>query len=194
MTPLRQRIIDDLSVREHQEVLSQRHDRTHPPLSTQPGPHRGPGNLRLPSLPARETRFGLEDLQHRSPRGALLLSHHHGAARPPLVRARCQAAFQAARNHQPRRTGAPVHRRNQPQAPSLAPDGLCRRAASPANSVVSGFPTSIPGAWPCVSNKSRAARIATCRSRPGSWRTCAPTGAEYGLDPGCSRVAPPTDP
>ena len=198
MTPLRQRMIDDMSVRglseKHQEVLSQRHDRTQPPLSTQPGPHRGPGNPGLSSLPAQHARVELEELQHHSPRSALLLPHHLGVARSPLVRARCQAAFQAARNPQPRRTGAPVHRRHQPQASRLAHDRLRPPDCGPANSPVCASATSIPGAWRCASIRARATRTDTCRSRRGCWSTCAPTGAGYDLDPGCSRVAPPTYP
>ena len=143
MTPLRQRMIDDMSVR----GLSENTRKSYLSAMTGLTRHyrRSPDHIE-----AREIQDYLLFLHEK--RGltwkscntirhghALLLSHHHGAARPPLVRARCQAAFQAARNPQPRRTGAPVHRHHQPQAPSPAHDGLCRRAASQRTRSSPGF-------------------------------------------------------
>ena len=80
MTPLRQRMINDMSVRGLANSTMAAYLRsvtgTRPALSPQPRADlraRSPG---LPPVPSPAARIELADLQHRSPRRTLFLPHH----------------------------------------------------------------------------------------------------------------------
>ena len=115
--------------REHEAFLSHLRHRARPSLPAQSRPHLCPGGPGLPPLPARTTGVELEELQLRAPRRALPVPHHPRCARPALLRARCQDTVDLARDPQPRRVGAAVHRHDQPQASLGTDDGVCRGAA-----------------------------------------------------------------
>lgn len=67
-----------------------------------------------------------------------------------------------------------------------------RGGCVPANSGDCSSPMSTPPACVCASTRARATRTATSRSRPGCWSCCASTGAIAGLSAGCSPHHLPT--
>ena len=132
MTPLRQRMINDMTVR----GLAENTKRSYLTAVTGLARHyrRSPDQISAQEvqdyLIYLHQQRGLSwELQLRAPRRALPVPHYARCARPALLCARRQDTFHSAPDSQPRRAGAAVHRHHQPQASLLADDGLCRGAS-----------------------------------------------------------------
>ena len=177
--------------REHEAFLSHRRHRARASLPAQSRPDLCPGGPGLPHLSSRTTGVELEELQLRTPRRAVPVSHHSRGARPALLCARRQGTLHVAPDSQSRRTGAPVHRHHQPQASRLADDGLCRRASGERTRSIAAhryrLRPDVSARRPGQGQQGPLRR--GVRSRPGCSSNCASTGVASVPSAGCSPVS-----
>ena len=189
MTPLRQRFLEDLRLRNYSPRTLETYLRHVVRFARHFGrspDQLGPEEIRAYQLHLlqRAARF-LECLQP----GRLCLAlplpgHPAGRLRGDHDPLR-QEAQELARRPQSRR-GGPVVRPGAAAAGTAdLADHLCLRLA-PRKCCACAWPTSTAAACCCGCGTARATRTAACRCRRRCWRPCGPTGGAAGPRPGCS--------
>ena len=174
MTPLRQRMIEDMTLRNlsPQDHPGLRRLRRHasPGTSASRPKSSGPTEIRSYLLHLVQERHVSWSYYNQALRALQFLYHVTLGRDWVLDEHRLpQAAQEAPGRPQPRRSGPVLRGHHQPQAPRHPHDRLRRRPAALRGRWPCASTTSTANAWSSASARARAARTATSCSRPGCW-------------------------